>query len=345
MSLIGLSNEICENKPAHLPQLRTLHTPSSKQLCSKIRRWACVLLGAGLLSGSAVVLRSPNAAPAVRGGTNGSASEVAAEPKAVIVISKRDGEVSHFSVQNKELSEVTMTFEMDLRNLKGNVAFPYTMTFPPRQTVEAFTLTPVQTGAKWAYSYTNYYKLGSNCARHNDFFIYQLPYGPGDKFKVTQAYNGKFSHKGSNQYAIDWEMPQGTLVRAARGGLVVRAKDDSNKGGPNIDFDPYNNYVLIRHDDGTLGHYCHLEKGGCLVKVGQTVAAGDVIAHSGNTGFSSGPHLHFCVFKTKNGRERISIPVKFHTANDGAITLLSGRTYRAAQMQSASVASRNAGAL
>src|SRR5260370_42094278 len=131
-------------------------------------------------------------------------------------------------------------------------------------------------------------------------------------------------------------MPEGTLVHAARGGLVVREKDDSNKGGPSMDFDPFNNYVLIRHEDGTLGHYCHLQKGGCLVKVGQTVNPGDVIAHSGNTGFSSGPHLHFCVFKTRDGRARVSIPVKFRTNQEKAILLTSGPSYRAAELQSPS---------
>jgi murein DD-endopeptidase MepM/ murein hydrolase activator NlpD len=132
-------------------------------------------------------------------------------------------------------------------------------------------------------------------------------------------------------------MPEGTLVHAARGGVVVRVKDDSDKGGASINYDPFNNYVLIRHEDGTLGHYCHLRKDGVLVKPGQTVAAGDVIAHSGNTGFSSGPHLHFCVFKAKDGRSRISIPVKFRTGQDKAITLTSGHSYRAPEVQSASL--------
>jgi murein DD-endopeptidase MepM/ murein hydrolase activator NlpD len=106
-------------------------------------------------------------------------------------------------------------------------------------------------------------------------------------------------------------------------------KDDSDKGGSSMDYDRYNNYVLIRHEDGTLAHYCHLQKGGCLVKPGQRVNAGDAIAHSGNTGFSSGPHLHFCVFKTRDGKQRISLPVKFRTATEQAITLVSGRSYRA----------------
>ena len=116
---------------------------------------------------------------------------------------------------------------------------------------------------------------------------------------------------------------------------MVRVKDDSNKGGPSMDYDRFNNYILIRHSDGTLAHYCHLQKGGCLVKVGQTIATGDYIAHSGNTGFSSGAHLHFCVFKTKDGRSRLSLPVKFKTSDEKGVTLLSGHTYRAPEIQSA----------
>ena len=82
-------------------------------------------------------------------------------------------------------------------------------------------------------------------------------------------------------------MPKGTIVCAARGGLVASVKDDSKTGGPSIAYDRYNNYVLIRHEDGTLGHYCHLQQHGVLVKVGQVVSAGQPIAHSGNTGFST----------------------------------------------------------
>ena len=56
---------------------------------------------------------------------------------------------------------------------------------------------------------------------------------------------------------------------------------------------------------------------------------------SGNTGFSSGPHLHFSIFKTKDGKERLSIPVRFRTADDDlAITLKEGHRYRSANFQS-----------
>jgi murein DD-endopeptidase MepM/ murein hydrolase activator NlpD len=250
--------------------------------------------------------------------------------------------VTHFYIENKELCEVTMTFGLNLSNIEGNVEFPYTRTFPPQEVTEAFELTPTAGDGEWEYSFTNYFKLGSNYAKHDDSYVYQLPYAPGSKFKVTQGYNGSFSHKGANQYAVDWQMPEGTSVCAARDGVVVRVKDDSSVGGSSIKYDPYNNYVLIRHDDGTLGHYCHLKKGGVCVKPGDRVEVGQQIALSGNTGFSSGPHLHFSVFKTKDGRERISIPVTFKTADAQAVTLVEGRRYESIKTDVASVASLKA---
>jgi murein DD-endopeptidase MepM/ murein hydrolase activator NlpD len=288
---------------------------------------ANLIAGAHLLGASASMAGNP-AEPVVSPKGAGTQSSVK-------VSSRREGAVTHFYVENNEFCEITMTFEVGLKHLTDNVGFPYTATFPPRQVTEAFVLTPSEPGAKWEYSYTNYFKLGSNCVRHDDSCIYQLPYAPGAKYKVTQGYNSSFSHKGSNLYAIDWKMPEGTLVYAARGGLVVKVRDDSNIGGASMKYDRFCNYVLIRHDDGTLGHYCHLQKNGVVVKAGQTVAAGDVIAHSGNTGFSSGAHLHFSVFKTRNGRERESIPVRFKTDDDWATTLVENHSYRAAAILSA----------
>jgi murein DD-endopeptidase MepM/ murein hydrolase activator NlpD len=263
---------------------------------------------------------------------------VATEKTAVKVTAEHgQGGATRFLVKNSELSEVTMTFDFATVNLKGDVTFPYTATFKPGET-EAFTLSPMDTNQEWQYSFTNYYKMGSSVAQPDDY-VYSLPYAPGTTRKITQGYDGKYSHQGSNKYAIDWQMPEGTPVYAARGGLVVKVKDDSDKGGGNIKFDPYNNYVLIRHDDGTLGHYCHLKKGGVTVQPGQVVKTGDLIAHSGNTGFSSGAHLHFCVFMTKDGRERESIPVKFRDEYGQAVTLVEGSKYRAPELTLKAIAS------
>ena len=106
---------------------------------------------------------------------------------------RRDHGVSHFFVENSELSEVTMTFVFTTKNLKSTVAFPYTRTFKPGET-EAFTLSHDSTNQEWEYSYTNYYKLGSRDAVPDDY-VYSLPYTPGSTYKVTQGYNGHSATK------------------------------------------------------------------------------------------------------------------------------------------------------
>lgn len=249
------------------------------------------------------------------------------------VVTKREGNATRFYVDNREANEVTATFEVQAINLKGSKGFPYTGTFPANQLTEAFTVSPIDPEQHWNYSYTSHYTVGSSNARHDDSYVYRLPFAPGATFKCTQAHNGAYSHHGSDQYAIDFKMPVGTPVHAARGGVVAKIKDDSSKGGPDRKYENHANYVLIRHSDGTLGNYAHLAKGGAKVVVGQRVEAGDLIALSGNTGFSSGAHLHFSVFKTKNGKGRLSIPVKFETANDSAITLAEGKTYRSSPVR------------
>jgi murein DD-endopeptidase MepM/ murein hydrolase activator NlpD len=279
-----------------------------------------IAVGAGMYGGALWRMKHPQ-----------SKGAVASDTTSVKISTRREGSTTRVIVDNLERSEVTMTFDFKVVNLKGDVEFPYTATFVPGET-EAFSLAPADPEQSWEYSFTNYFKLGSATAVPDDY-IYSLPYTPGHTYKVTQAYGGSFSHKGSNKYAIDWKMPEGTPVLAARGGLVVKVKDDSNRGGGSLAYDQYNNYVLVRHDDGTLGHYCHLQKDGVKVSPGQIILAGEPIALSGNTGFSSGPHLHFCVFKTRNGRERESVPIVFRDAGNEQVTLVEGRKYRAGEIR------------
>ncbi len=236
--------------------------------------------------------------------------------------------ITHFYVQNLEAADVTATFEMNLVNLKCSAELPYTTSVPGKQTAEVFTVSPVNKAVPWSYRYTDSYTIGSVTARHDDSYVYSLPYAAGESFRVSQGYHGQFSHTGPDEYAIDWKMSPGTPVHAARAGVVVQSKDDSNVGGPSRKYQSCANCVLIQHSDGTIGIYAHLQKGGNRVKVGDHVNTGDWIALSGNTGFTSGPHLHFSVFKTRSGKERESIPVRFQTAKDSAITLVTGETYQ-----------------
>ena len=251
----------------------------------------------------------------------------------VKVTERRDGNVIHFLAENLEPADVTATFELGLVNLRGSTAFPFTTTLTPHQTIEAFTLSPIDDAQEWHFSLTNAYTLGSCCAVHDDSYVYSLPYAAGQAFLVSQADDGAFSHTGPERHAVDWQMPEGTTVLAARAGIVVETKDDSSVGGPDRRFENCANYIMIQHSDGTIGNYAHLMKNGVKVKVGQEVKVGDVIGLSGNTGFSSGPHLHFSVFKTRNGSERESIAIRYRTASATAERLESGKIYRAPDSQ------------
>ncbi|MDW8809885.1 M23 family metallopeptidase [Streptomyces scabiei] len=117
--------------------------------------------------------------------------------------------------------------------------------------------------------------------------------------RFAQAGN-MWSAKHSGQ---DFAVKSGTAVAAAHGGTVVKAGGNGAGDGP-----AYGNAVVIKHGNGTFSQYAHLSKVG--VKVGQVVKTGQRIAFSGNTGNSSGPHLHFEIRTTANYGSAID-PVAF----------------------------------
>jgi len=129
--------------------------------------------------------------------------------------------------------------------------------------------------------------------------IYKLPYPGGLSFDVCQGNNHPgWTHVGLAAYAWDFCMPIGSPVSAARGGKVSAVRQSSNTGGWGMKFADEANYVAVDHGDGTSGLYMHLMFNGARVKVGDQVQAGQLIAYSGNTGWTSAPHLHFMVMQT-----------------------------------------------
>ncbi|MEV6725428.1 M23 family metallopeptidase [Streptomyces xanthochromogenes] len=109
-----------------------------------------------------------------------------------------------------------------------------------------------------------------------------------------------WSHKHSGQ---DFAVPTGTSVLAAHAGTVVKAGPIGAGDGP-----AYGNAVVIRHANNTYSQYAHLSK--INVRVGQSVGTGERIALSGNTGNSSGPHLHFEIRTSPNYGTAVN-PVAF----------------------------------
>ncbi|CAM9669394.1 unnamed protein product, partial [Discosporangium mesarthrocarpum] len=111
--------------------------------------------------------------------------------------------------------------------------------------------------------------------------------------RCIQGNNTHGTHKGSLAYAFDFKLREGSQVLAARAGVVVAVCDHFSEGSRDKSLLPRANFVALRHVDGTYTRYMHLMFRGVLVAVGQEVGAGDLIGLSGNTGFTSSPHLHF----------------------------------------------------
>lgn len=121
------------------------------------------------------------------------------------------------------------------------------------------------------------------------------------KLSATFAQNGgmwQSTHSGQ-----DFAVPSGTQVVATHGGTVVKSGGNGAGDGP-----AYGNAVVIKHGNGTYSQYAHLSK--VTVRVGQIVKTGQEIAKSGNTGNSSGPHLHFEIRTSPNYGSAVD-PVKF----------------------------------
>ena len=142
-------------------------------------------------------------------------------------------------------------------------------------------------------------------------FQYGLPFQRKKSYKLIQGFKGSFTHnKPNSMFALDFAMPIGDEVCAARAGRVVKVKEDSKEGGPSAKYKGKDNHVVVLHEDGTLAYYVHLQYEGALVEEGQEVALGDVLGFAGNTGYSTRPHLHFVVRKpTLEGP--VSIPFRF----------------------------------
>lgn len=145
------------------------------------------------------------------------------------------------------------------------------------------------------------------------------PIAAGEAYPVSQGFQGGKTHlTPESEYAIDIGMPVGTAIHAARSGTVMDVEEDFNRGGTDLEkYGDKVNQVRILHDDGTMSVYAHLDLASVSVRPGARVRAGQKIARSGNTGFSSGPHLHF-VIQQNTGLNLISVPFKFQTV-DGSV--------------------------
>lgn len=224
--------------------------------------------------------------------------------------------------------EFVVTFEALLQNMTASRPVPFTVDAAGRRSFVLVTLRPTDKTKAWHYNYRYYWGLGGRRSSTTNDADYAMPFGPG-RYVVMQGPRGTYSHfEGSgSENAVDWTVPEGTIVCAAREGRVVGVRDDSTFSGPDPKLKPLANYVIIKHADGTFADYVHLQKDGAMVKLGDEVTVGQPIGLSGQTGYASAPHLHFSVFQAVDGKKKMTLPFRLKT-NHGVFTeFIRGRSY------------------
>lgn len=218
-----------------------------------------------------------------------------------------------FEARNLKHFPVTLTLSITSLSAATDAPQVVTQTLRPLQSREVLELAQDGGGTRGNIEVDFAWTVGDLNAEHDDEHLYALPYAPGAAWRVLQGYSSRFSHRGLEAFAVDFDMPEGSPVHAARSGIVARVVDTHDWGCWYAGCDRYANYIVILHSDGTTGEYYHLEHDGALVEVGDPVRRGQLIGLSGNTGHSTRPHLHFAVYRAAPGGETQSIPVLFET--------------------------------
>ncbi len=139
---------------------------------------------------------------------------------------------------------------------------------------------------------------------------YVLPFPVGKKYVLSQTCcNPDGGH--SNQLAYDFAVYLGDTVCCMRSGIVMEMREDQPDDGGEITASNHN-YLMIRHEDGTVAFYAHLMQNGVLVNIGSDVEQGEKIALSGNSGNTLNfPHLHVGLYESYPPVETYDLPIIF----------------------------------
>ncbi len=235
-----------------------------------------------------------------------------------------DGQVDIYA-DNDEHYPISIAVQPKAINMDVDPTFPGIVVIPAQSRSHQIARLLGRHGKSWKFSYTFTYFPGDVItASHDDTYVYELPYRDNHTFMLSQGYQGRLSHQGEN--ALDFDMPEGTIILAARGGTVVEVVVHNDRSCPDESCNDFNNFIRILHEDGSFSEYAHLQKDGALVAIGDHIEAGDQIALSGNTGWTTGPHLHFVAFLPIEGGRK-TLQTKF-SLRDGTVTkLIEGNFY------------------
>jgi murein DD-endopeptidase MepM/ murein hydrolase activator NlpD len=223
----------------------------------------------------------------------------------------RHGDSSDVYVSNRLAGPVEIELKLsDATNIQSDPALPL------RQVLGANQRTLVSRIGAGRVDQPSSYVIGLSAVPGDPQTVardvaYSLPVDENSGWQIGQGFRGGFSHTDEqNLYALDIIVDQGTPILAARSGVVMQVENDFDGSGLKKEtYGARANLIRVLHDDGTMAIYAHLRESGAMVRVGQKVTLGQLIGYSGNTGYTSGPHLHFCVQINSNGR-LVSIPFR-----------------------------------
>lgn len=234
------------------------------------------------------------------------------------------------TLKNKKHYPVTIRFTADkLINVRPSKKLPLIRVIPPRKTVTLVRLKVRNPKKGWSLGGSKVVAEVGSLKAKPDLDDYQLPYAPGKRVLVGQAFNGAASHKGKN--AIDFSIPRGKPIRAARAGVVVDVIQHFTQTGMNPALKKKGNKILVLQADGTIAVYAHIQTKSAMVKIGDEVQAGTALGLCGDVGYASGPHLHFEVtYVRRKGTKLVvkTVPVTFATSMGKGVTLVANEKYR-----------------
>jgi murein DD-endopeptidase MepM/ murein hydrolase activator NlpD len=232
-----------------------------------------------------------------------------------------------FTAVNNSPAVLTLSFGVTGSNYSADKGLPQTLVIEPETSLEIVRISQAVRWEPINISFHYSFQPGDAFMSPDRHARYQLPFQKGTKFLVVQEPGSGIGttmvthNNDHSRYDIDFGVSEGTLVTAAREGIVVDFKDTFTEGRPDPSYSTKANYVAIMHADRSIGYYAHLAPRSVFVRLGQQVHAGEAIAYSGNTGFTYGPHLHFGVRRaavSEAGKVvHLSVPVNFYQ-RDGA---------------------------
>ncbi|NCI47399.1 M23 family metallopeptidase [Sediminibacterium soli] len=244
------------------------------------------------------------------------------------IFAEKEGDNTVLYADNMEVCMISVYLTLSLDNLNAMDEAPDKTYLVPAST-NRFRLVTLGRANRKRTRYAYNYMAVFGDVRQTGYdrnYLYDLPFARGRQYRVEQGYRGSFSHQGEN--SLDFNMREGTEVRAARSGRVIAVVQRFNGNCWSDACKSMANYVLVYHSDGTIADYSHLQYNGARVMIGDSVVKGQLIAISGNTGYTRGPHLHFDCYLPGIESKR-TLATRFRTGRGTTSAFLQeGRTYR-----------------